>query len=157
MLVTSVLFGVMHINPAQAIGVMPLGLAMHFVYFTTRSFWAPMTLHFFNNALSVILLKHSGNLPVDKLVETNSATSLPVPLLLISLSMVAAIGILLWQTRVQYVLPDGTLWNPGYTSTEAPPQEVNAVTTRQKARRLLVAASLFNTLGFMAAVWQLSR
>jgi len=39
MLITSVLFGIMHVNPAQAIGVMPLGLAMHFVYLTTRSFW----------------------------------------------------------------------------------------------------------------------
>ena len=112
MVVTSVLFGVMHTNPAQAIGVMPLGLAMHFVYYTTRSFWAPVTLHLLNNSFSVILLKHRANSQIDTLVETEAG--LPIYLLLFSAAMVAAIAMLLWQTRVQYVLRDGSLWDPGY-------------------------------------------
>jgi membrane protease YdiL (CAAX protease family) len=155
MLITSVLFGVMHINAAQAIGVIPLGFAMHFVYFTTRSFWSPVTLHLFNNSLSVILLKQEADMPVNKLLETNS--ELPVALLVVALAMVTAIGILLWQTRVQYVLPDGSHWNPGYTSTAAPPPEVHAVAMRRSAGLQLLAVSLFSVLAFAVAAWQRTR
>jgi membrane protease YdiL (CAAX protease family) len=155
MLITSVLFGMMHLNPAQAIGVIPLGFAMHFVYFTTRSFWAPVTLHLFNNSLSVILLKHGAGREVDTLFDQNSA--LPVPLLTFALAMVMAIGVLLWQTRVQYFLPDGSLWNPGYTSTEAPPPGVHAVGMRRSARMLFIAGSVLSALGFVAALWQCGK
>jgi membrane protease YdiL (CAAX protease family) len=155
MLITSALFGIMHINPAQAIGVMPLGLAMHFVYYTTRSFWAPVTLHLFNNSLSVMLIKQSEVWQLDKVFESNSA--LPVPLLVVSFAMIVTIGILLWQTRVQYVLHDGSLWDPGYVSTAAPGPEVEAVAMCQSPRPLLLAGSLLNSAGFAAAVWQLTK
>ena len=67
--------------------------------------------------------------------------------------MVTTIATLLWQTRVQYVLRDGSVWNPGYISTEAPLPEFNAVAMRPSARPLLLAASLIISLGFAAAVW----
>ena len=139
MVVTSVLFGVMHTNPAQAIGVMPLGLAMHFVYYTTRSFWAPVTLHLFNNSFSVVLLKQRADSQIDQLSETEAG--LPLYLLVFSAAMVAAIAMLLWQTRVRYILQDGSLWDPGYPATELPPPEVNALAIRQSARPCLPAAT----------------
>jgi membrane protease YdiL (CAAX protease family) len=147
---TSILFGVMHINPAQ-IGVIPLGLAMHFVYVTTRSFWAPVTLHLFNNSLSVILLKYGNCATVGTPVENEVA--LPIHLLVVSAVMVAGIAIWLWQTRVQYVLPDGSLWNPGCTSTELLPPQVTAIPIRQSAETLRLAGSRFTS--FAAAVWRL--
>lgn len=154
MVVTSVLFGVMHSNAAQAIGVIPLGLAMHFVYFTTRSFWAPVTLHLFSNSFSVILLKQRAELQTDTLGGAQAA--LPTHLLVVCVAMVAAIAILLWQTRVQYVLQDGSLWNPGFTSTELPPPEAHALPIRKTAHPLLLAGSTFNSLGFVAAMWRLA-
>jgi len=151
MVVTSVLFGVMHANPAQAIGVMPLGLAMHFVYYTTRSFWAPVTLHLFNNSFSVILLKQRVDSQIDQLVE--SEAGLPVYLLVFCAVMVAAIAMLLWQTRVQYVLQDGSLWDPGYPTIELPPLELNALAIRQSAGPFLPTARGRNP--FAAAVQRL--
>ncbi|HEY2249824.1 MAG TPA: CPBP family intramembrane glutamic endopeptidase [Planctomycetaceae bacterium] len=152
MLITSILFGVMHVHPVQAMGVIPLGLAMHFAYFTTRSFWAPMTLHLLNNSLSVLWVKLGmEGTRLDKLVEANS--DLPLPIFAAAVAMVITIALLLWQTRVRYVLPDGSDWNPGYISTEVPPAEVNAIAAHQKARSLLVAGSVLSTLGFAAALW----
>src|SRR5436190_13019207 len=109
MLATSILFGVMHMHPVQGLAVIPLGFAMHYAYYTTRSIWAPMTLHSLNNLLSVVLLKYRAGSPGDALAETDS--DVPIPLLIVSLAMVLAISIWLWKTRVQYVLQDGSVWN----------------------------------------------
>jgi membrane protease YdiL (CAAX protease family) len=154
-IVTSVLFGIMHLNAGQSVGVIPLGLAMHFVYVTTRSFWAPVTLHLINNGFSVVLLKLSDDLPLDQM-GGGETTGVPAHLLVASAAMVTAIAILLWQTRIQFILPDGSEWNPGYVSTEVPPAEADARPVRQTARPLLLTASTFNSLGFAAAVWRLA-
>jgi membrane protease YdiL (CAAX protease family) len=151
MLVTSILFGAMHVNPAQALAVVPLGLAMHFVYFTTRSFWAPMIFHLFNNSLSVICVKYLADTQVDRLLETDA--ELPIPMVFASLAMVTGIGLVLWQTRMQYRLRDGSVWNPGYISSEAPPAEVDAVAVRHRACPLVLAGSACSTLGFVVTLW----
>ncbi len=161
-LITSVMFAAMHVHPAHVVGVIPLGIAMHFVYIATRSFWAPVLFHFLNNALAVLFAK--------QLLETASAGEAvdmgmrigltPVDLstgwVLASLSCAAAIGLRLWSTRVRYHLPDGELWSPGYNSVEAPPADVRIqrITTGDKDWSFaLVVASLllFVTAWFMAA------
>jgi membrane protease YdiL (CAAX protease family) len=151
--VTSVLFGLMHVNPAQAVGVVPLGIAMHYVYLTTRSFWAPVTFHFCNNALSVILLKH------DDVVELQSGMQAGIPwhAMTIASAMVLAVVILLWQTRVRYVLPDGSIWDPGFASSAVPPTELGARAERQSPRQILLLGGAVNSLGFLIVLWQLSR
>jgi membrane protease YdiL (CAAX protease family) len=157
MLMTSVLFGVVHVLPAQALVAIPIGLAMHFAYYTTRSFWAPMAVHFINNSLSVVLLKN-GSVPTvakfDQLFE--SAGGPPLYILVASAAMVTAILILLWETRVQWVLKDGSVWNPGFVTTSAPPAELEAIPVRQEPRLLILAGSTFNSLGFAAGVWRLT-
>jgi len=151
---TSFLFGVMHLNAAQAIGVIPLGIAMHFLYFTTRSFWAPVTLHLVNNSLSVVLLKHPNDLPLGMLLDDH--TTPPVYLFIIAAAMITAIGLLLWETRVQYRLADGSVWSPGYASLEVPSPESGAFPVRQNPRLLLIAGSTINSLGFLAVLWRLA-
>jgi hypothetical protein len=153
-LITSILFGVMHINPAQAIGVIPLGIAMHFLYLTTRSFWAPIILHLANNSLSVVLLKLQDDLPISRMFD--DGTDLPLHVGVASAAVITAIALFLWQTRVQYALPDGTIWNPGYLSAEVPPPEAGAHPVRQNAHLLLLAASILNSLGFVAVLWRLA-
>jgi membrane protease YdiL (CAAX protease family) len=152
--VTSVLFGVMHLNPAQGTGAIMLGIAMHFVYVTTRSFWAPMTLHFLNNTFSVILVKLGGRFGVKEFAADYS-DSLPGALLFASTCLVATIGLLLWQTRVRYVTSDGTAWDPGYPTAEVPPAEVGARPVSQPPKQGLVVATAFCALGFAAAVWKM--
>ncbi len=51
---TSILFGVMHLVPVQAVYAAMLGLVLHGLRLGTRSLWAPMLAHFGNNALSVL-------------------------------------------------------------------------------------------------------
>lgn len=55
--VASLLFAAAHLFPPHALATIPLALFFHFAYLTTRSFWAPVALHFFNNALSVTVMK----------------------------------------------------------------------------------------------------
>jgi hypothetical protein len=152
--ITSVLFSAVHLNPAQIVGTIPLGIAMQFVYLTTRSFWAPMTLHFLNNTFSVVLVKVGDRFGVKELAADYS-DSLPGSLLLASACLVATIGLLLWQTRVRYVTGDGNEWDAGYPTAEVPPAEVGARPASQPPKRTLILATAFCALGFAAAVWQM--
>jgi membrane protease YdiL (CAAX protease family) len=98
-LLTSLLFGIVHIHPAHALGVIPLGIAMHFVYLTTRSFWAPVLLHFLNNAWATTVTKYSAELEGTELMADNAG--LPPQVLVQSLVVTVAISMLLWHTRVR--------------------------------------------------------
>lgn len=54
-LVTSLIFGVIHLNLPQGIWACILGCFLHLSYLATRSFWVPMLLHFLNNAIAVLV------------------------------------------------------------------------------------------------------
>jgi membrane protease YdiL (CAAX protease family) len=54
-LITSVIFGVIHCNIPQGIWAFVLGCALHLAYLATRSFWVPVLLHFVNNAAATLL------------------------------------------------------------------------------------------------------
>jgi membrane protease YdiL (CAAX protease family) len=144
---TSIFFGVVHVNPGQALAVIPMGIAMHFVYVTTRSMWAPITLHLLFNGVAAVVLKFGLD---------SAVASIPNHVLTASAATVTAVGLLLWQTRVQYRLPDGTVWSPGYVSAEVPPVESGAIPVRQVPRLLLLAGSTINSLGFVAVLWRLA-
>lgn len=152
LLLTSILFGVMHINPAQAVAVIPLGLAMHFVYLTTRSFWAPILVHFVNNALAVFMLKYEAQIPLARLLDGEGA--LPLHLLTVSAAMVTAIGLLFWQTRVQYVSADGTPLDTLWPVSDTMPAHGAAIEIRATPQPLLLACGAFNSLGFIAVLWR---
>lgn len=152
MLLTSVLFGVMHVHPAQAIAVIPLGLAMHFVYLATRSFWAPVLVHLLNNSLAAVLLKHGSQIPLASLLDGDGA--LPLHLLTVSAAMVTAIGLLFWQTRVQYASSDGTPLDSYWPVSGSQPADGVLVEIRPTPQPLLLACGAFNSLGFVAVLWR---
>jgi len=96
-LVTSLLFGLIHMTPVQVVAVIPLGLAMHYVYLTTRSFWAPMLLHLANNSLALFMLTQSlGTDAIDP--EIMSAYPSPEVMIASAITLVGWV-ICLWQTR----------------------------------------------------------
>src|SRR5262249_60940986 len=103
------------------IAVIPMGIAMHFVYLATRSFWAPVALHLLNNGLAALALKFS--------LDT-SFSALPTQVLTASAAMLTAIALLLWQTREQHRLRVGSKWAPGYLSAEPPPPGPDALPIR---------------------------
>jgi membrane protease YdiL (CAAX protease family) len=53
-LLTSALFGLMHLDPAHAIATAAIGIWLHFTYLMSRSLIVPMILHTLNNSLAVI-------------------------------------------------------------------------------------------------------
>ena len=55
LLISSIIFGLIHFNPAQIIGAFILGLFFGWIYLHTRSLLFPILCHIFNNGLSVML------------------------------------------------------------------------------------------------------
>jgi membrane protease YdiL (CAAX protease family) len=151
-LLTSLLFGVVHMHPAHALAVIPLGIAMHFVYLTTRSFWAPVLLHFLNNAWATIVTKYATEHDAQGLLAENSG--LPLPVLIESLALAGAIALLLWQTRVRFVLPTGEHWSPQYATVETPPPHLTAESHVHPPTRLLLVHGLLTFAAFVVVLWQ---
>lgn len=59
------IFGVIHLNPWQAIPAFLVGSLMGWVYWKTGSLWATIFLHFINNGFSYIVVLLNPNLPAD--------------------------------------------------------------------------------------------
>lgn len=56
-LVSALIFGIVHFNPWQFIGAFLLGIVLGVVYFKTKSLLMSIFLHFFNNTIAAIMLK----------------------------------------------------------------------------------------------------
>ena len=98
-LITSLLFALAHGSPAHALATLPLAVFLHLTYLATRSIWAPILVHFLNNALSVTMLKYDLGTSVE-----------PSVLLIGSAALYAvAIGMMLWHSRTEYGLPSTLL------------------------------------------------
>ncbi|MBI1348338.1 CPBP family intramembrane metalloprotease [bacterium] len=126
-LITSCLFAVVHMHPVHVVAVIPLGIAMHLIYLATRSFWAPVLLHFLNNSWATVASRMSSGESFDELAME---ASLGPGLLVASAVAVVVLGTLLYHTRTRYRLADGSEWNPGYVTTELPPAHLAVTVDR---------------------------
>ena len=133
---TSILFGMAHVHPAHAVSVIPLGIVMHVLYVATRSLWAPILFHFYNNAFAVfgatLAFKSGQNL------DMNDSPGLPWWVVLAGIGSVSAWFYLLSLTRTKLVTEDGVEWSPGYESTETP----RHVPTQRVHTKMPVGATL---------------
>lgn len=135
-LLTSVLFAIVHMHPVHAAGVFLLGLGMHLVYLATRSFWAPMLVHLTNNSLAATVAK----MPVDPDAAALASEQPQHPLIILAaVLLVAAIAWYFWKSRIEYRLPDGSSWDPGYFTVETPPEDSAATRFQHSAGTLPVA------------------
>lgn len=151
-LMASLLFGVMHMIPIQVVAVIPMGIAMHYVYLMTKSFWAPMLLHFCNNALALGFSKLAEGLAEVDAEPVEAMEVLPTNLLLLSAASFVLLLVILWQTRRHFCLPDGEVWNPGYATVEPPPTALRATLQSREATGstyLLVVLSLVSLAGLI--------
>lgn len=145
--ITSVMFACVHLSPAQVIGVLPLGLAIHLIYGATRSFWAPMLAHFLNNALASVMLKFS-----DPAAGVSAeATGEMFDLRLVGTSAIALVflGAWLWTTRVRFVNPDGLEWNPAEANCGVPNRESEFQLVSQRPFVWQVAGALTSLAGLL--------
>ncbi|QDT21210.1 CPBP family intramembrane glutamic endopeptidase [Gimesia chilikensis] len=150
--ITSIMFGIVHAHPAHVIAVIPLGMFMHYVYYVTRSFWAPMLVHFMNNAFAVSMAKMATAIP-ESAASLGDETQPVHPLIVASAALfLAAVCVQLWKTRVKYMTPQGEEWTPGYPSTEQPPANSPVTMMREKAHPLLYAAGVFLFLIFLVSM-----
>lgn len=151
-LLSSAFFGVMHMNldmvPQAAIG----GIVMHILFLSTKTILAPVLYHFLYNALVSTFLK----LHLERtFLPVGPDSYAPVSPILVAAAAIAVIALLFlfYQTRVNWMTPDGQVWTPGYPSAEMPPPELNAHATLpyRPAACVAVAVLYLAFIGMFAA------
>ena len=144
-LLTSILFGAVHLHPAHAVALFPLAVMIHLAYLATRSFWAPVLIHFLNNSFAAVVLK----LPHDDDVSAIASESeLPLAVTISAAVSCVCAGILLWRSRMQWKLPDGDIWSPGFETVEAPPADLQAVPERRRVSTVCFVVAAVGIIQF---------
>ncbi|MCI0700277.1 MAG: CPBP family intramembrane metalloprotease [Planctomycetia bacterium] len=133
---TSVLFAVMHLDPSQVLIIALMGAYLHFVYLATRSIWMPILLHTLNNGLAIFLAL-TLKLPPEGEQHT------PPILLLVSFSLMLFGTVALWTSRAtaqplrkatdagkgsqatNSERAETSEWKPEYPGISVPPPEAN--------------------------------
>ncbi len=147
---TSLLFGLIHLDPGQAVMAAGMGLFLHAAYLWTRSLWVPMFLHFLNNSTSVLLAR----LPETEVIEKRLLGDCwPI---LACAGVVTGLGMLaFWLGRTRLVTPPGERpWEPPYPGVECPPE---GAATRPEAETPHPAAWGGLVLSLGVLVWLLWR
>lgn len=117
-ILTSILFGCIHIHPVHAMSVIPLGIAMHVIYLWTRSFWLPMILHFMNNSWASVVAQSEMEWPVRENLTPSLLECVQMGSALIAVTLLT---IALWQSRVRWFGLDGQEWVSTYYPIRNPP------------------------------------
>ena len=165
-LLASLLFGIMHIDPVQSVGAFVLGLGLHFIYLTTRSLLAPMLVHMLNNTFAFWVIRNYHWCPLPELSPLPDDTQVHTPpgVMIAAIAAAAAVLGLLYQTRTRWLLTTGesesgadVFWSPGYETAEQPPRAIDAFPTATRPRLWLAAAVLISYLALLAALAVESR
>lgn len=101
-LITSFLFGMMHLEPPQAVMAMMMGMVLHVCYAATRSILVPMLLHLLNNGFAVLSISETGHFPLANSLEA-TYTRVPFLFLLAGGLVLATIGLALFQSRYRII------------------------------------------------------
>lgn len=62
---SALMFGILHMNPWQALPAFLIGILLGWVYYKSRSIWAVIFIHFLNNTASFLLLALFPTLSID--------------------------------------------------------------------------------------------
>jgi membrane protease YdiL (CAAX protease family) len=137
-ILTSLLFGYLHLHPIYAIVYAAMGAYLHFTYLCSRSIWVPILLHALNNGVAAVLelagaeLRLGPDQPLAPLVY------------LLSGSLLVFAGVALWTGRaeVQSYSTRPIDWQPEYPGISAPPAGVEARMGYQTPSPVAVVNSL---------------
>ncbi|WP_166822756.1 CPBP family intramembrane glutamic endopeptidase [Thalassoroseus pseudoceratinae] len=153
--VTSVLFAVVHLEPAQAAGVLTIGVVMHVAYLATRSFWAPVLIHFLNNSLPVLMVTAvMANQPdADAGEVMNEASPLSWISVLTAFITIVLWTMLLWKTRLEYRHADtGEPIVTPYPTVEPPDESIPHYAEHRTSPPGLVFAAVVSLVAFFASM-----
>lgn len=145
-LLTSFLFGIIHVDPCQGTMAMVLGVFLHLVYLMTRSLWMPMLLHFLNNAMAVTL-------PRIPLVQELEAVDRRFGALILAAAcgVLVVVGVALYRCRARLANEPGEAgWTPQHSGVACPPvgsgtQVVAAALSPAMALLVLAALAALGT------------
>jgi membrane protease YdiL (CAAX protease family) len=152
---TAALFGIMHLDPPQIMGVAVLAIGFQIAFLSTKSLAAPMLYHALNNGLAFTILA-LGNDERVKRLGGDETTSLPPLVFATALMAFLTLGWLVWETRTRWVLPDGQTWSPGYLTGEMPPTHLGAVPRLTWPRTWTVVAAILAYAVFVGTLaWTL--
>jgi uncharacterized protein len=151
-IMTSILFGALHIDPQQGLMAACMGLALHYTYITTRSLWIPMLLHFMNNSLSAI----AGHLGSEAEKIDTAGDAIPVALYLASAVLMAAVGYALYVSRARLAPANKNVhytWRPDYPGVEFSPKGTGTIVYRPwpgflASGLVLIGLAIFLTTAF---------
>ena len=148
-ILTSLFFGILHLEPRQVAYATLIGLVLHAAYVLTRSLWVPILLHTVNNGLSMVLL----HLPKE-VQEIGDKEPIPAYIFLGAAVLLLAVGWSLYQTRARLVStsPELPAWRPDFPSVEYPPADSGAVVVRPAPGALHWAVALGGVLAFLATI-----
>lgn len=153
-LLTSLLFGAMHLHPVQATMAAVLGVVLHAVYLWTRSLVAPMVLHAVYNCQVFLINVYAPSIWPD----LPDAEHLPLCLALTATAATFGLLALLYRSRVRWVREDGSDWSPGFPSGETPPSSAAARLSEQRPGSVLVVFVAVVYLLFVATLgWELRQ
>jgi membrane protease YdiL (CAAX protease family) len=148
---SSFFFGLIHIDPPQAVYAMVVGLWLHFVYLTTRSLLVPMLLHFLNNSVSVIATHWTPLQQIDQDVGT-----MPLWVFAGAALLLTGAGWALYQSRARLAAEDGVsppLWQPPYPGVEYPPPGSGTRVIHPRPSPAAIAAAAAGLLAFLGSVY----
>ena len=155
-LMASLLFGLVHVEPVQSCGAAVMGIALQWVFLSTRSLWAPIVLHTVNNTLAFAALKYGERyfpIPGYSYMPNDQLTHSPVVLFLAGLASAAAICWAFYTSRTHWVLPSGKRWSAGYVTAQMPAKHLDARPVSGFPSVLSLIA-VIATSGFLAwAIW----
>jgi membrane protease YdiL (CAAX protease family) len=135
--VTSFFFGLIHVDPAQGIMAMLMGVCLHFVYQTTRSLWLSILLHFLNNSLSVVVLRF----PELDAIEQQPSSFLP--LFVGAIILAAVLAYTFYQSRARLVPEVAGAryhWQPDFPGVEYPPAGCGTVVAHPLPSKFALSA-----------------
>ena len=105
-LLTSLLFGIIHVIPVQLFAAFLMGTALHFIYIASRSIIIPIILHFSNNLISILSVSERSPFFLgNSLAESLNYN--PIGMIVVSLFLTGLIGWAFWASRVRIISPDG--------------------------------------------------
>jgi membrane protease YdiL (CAAX protease family) len=150
-LLTSLFFGLMHVDPPHVVGTMVMGMALHYVYLMTRSLWVPMLLHACNNSLAVVATKIKALESADPAPER-----VPYYIYGMAVLLLAAVGYALYRSRPRLVDADGSgpgPWQPDFPGVEHPPAGSGTVVHRPWPGWLASALLVLAVAGFGTSIY----
>jgi membrane protease YdiL (CAAX protease family) len=150
-ILTSVLFGLLHVDPMYAIVTGCMGAYLHFVYLASRSIWVPILLHALNNGLAMLAILSGLVIQMNPTVN-----ELARVIYLTSFSLVLFASVALWTSRTQ-VLSAGVrevTWQPEYPGVSHPPPGSDAQLGRMPPSPVAVVLTFAS---FAVLVYLLSK